>query len=216
MCVSLAVGLLMVIGKVTAYFVTHSAAIFSDAAESVVHVVAVAFAAFSLRLSAKPAEAKFLYGYERITFFSAGFKGAMIVLAAIAIVAAAIHKWLVGLYLENLGMGTLLVLGAGLLNAGLGYYLLGVGRGTKLLILEADGKHVLTHSWTSVDVVVGLGLVLLTHWRPFDPLVAVAVAVNILWSGGRLVWRAAVGLLDYSDPNAGRLIREDSMRSAPN
>jgi len=97
MRLSLAVGLLMVIGKVTAYFVTHSAAIFSDAVESIVHVVAVAFAAFSLRLSAKPAEAKFLYGYERITFFSAGFEGATIVLAAIAILVTAFHKWLVGL-----------------------------------------------------------------------------------------------------------------------
>ena len=81
----------------------------------------MAFAAFSLRLSAKPAEAKFLYGYERIAFFSAGFEGAMIVLAAIAILVAAIQKWLAGLYLENLGMGTLLALAAGLLNAGLGY-----------------------------------------------------------------------------------------------
>ena len=208
MRLSLAVGVLMLVGKVTAFWVTHSAAIFSDAAESVVHLVAVAFAAFSLRLSAKPAEAKFLYGYERISFFSAGFEGAMIVLAAIAIVVAAIHKWLVGLYLENLGMGTLLVVGAGALNAGLGYYLLRVGRRTKLLILEADGKHVLTDSWTSLGVVGGLVLVLITHWRPFDPLVAIAVAVNILWSGGRLIWRAAMGLLDYSDPNVGRLIRE--------
>jgi cation diffusion facilitator family transporter len=174
----------------------------------VVHFVAVVFAALSLRLSAKPAEAKFLYGYERITFFSAGFEGAMIVLAAIAALVAAIHKWLVGLYLENLGIGTLLVLAAGVLNVGLGYYLLRVGRRTKSLILEADGKHVLTDSWTSFGVVGGLGLVLLTHWRPFDPLVAIAVAVNILWSGGRLVWRSAVGLLDYSDPNAGRQIRE--------
>ena len=92
MRLSLAVGLLMLLGKVTAYFMTHSAAIFSDAAESVVHVVAVVFAAFSLRVSAKPAAAKFLYSYERITFFSAGFEGAMIILAAVAILIAAIHK----------------------------------------------------------------------------------------------------------------------------
>jgi cation diffusion facilitator family transporter len=97
--------------------------------------------------------------------------------------------------------------GAGILNAGLGYYLIRVGRRTNSLILEADGKHVLTDSWTSFGVVGGLGLVLLTHWKPFDPLVAIAVAVNILWSGGRLVWRSAVGLLDYSDPEAGRKIR---------
>ena len=106
MRLSLAVGLLMLIGKTAAYFMTHSAAIFSDAAESVVHVVAVVFAAFSLRLSSRPAEARFLYGYDRIVFFSAGFEGAMIILAAIAILVAAIHKWLTGLYLENLGIGT--------------------------------------------------------------------------------------------------------------
>jgi cation diffusion facilitator family transporter len=132
----------------------------------------------------------------------------MIILAAVTILVAAIHKWMVGLRLENLGVGTLLVLVAGLLNAGLGYYLLHVGHRTKSLILEADGKHVLTDSWTSFGVVIGLVLVLLTHWKPFDPLVAIAVAVNILWSGGHLVWRSAVGLLDYPDPNAGRKIRE--------
>jgi cation diffusion facilitator family transporter len=208
MRLSLAVGVLMLIGKATAYFVTHSAAIFSDAAESVVHVVAVVFAAFSLRLSAKPAEARFLYGYERIIFFSAGFEGAMIILAAIATLVAAIHKWLVGLFLENLGIGTLVVLVAGALNAGLGYYLLWVGRRGRSLILEANGRHVLTDSWTSFGVVGGLGLVLLTHWKPFDPLAAIGAAFAILWSGGHLVWRSAAGLLDYSDPEAGRLIRE--------
>jgi cation diffusion facilitator family transporter len=97
---------------------------------------------------------------------------------------------------------------AGVVNAGLGYYLLRTGRRTNSLILEADGKHVLTDSWTSFGVVGGLGLVLLTHWKPFDPLVAIAVAVNILWSGGRLVWRSAVGLMDHSDPEAGRKIRD--------
>jgi cation diffusion facilitator family transporter len=96
---------------------------------------------------------------------------------------------------------------AGILNAGLGYYLRRIGRRTNSLILEANGKHVLTDSWTSFGVVAGLGLVLLTHWKPFDPLVAIAVAVNILWSGGHLVWRSAIGLLDYSDPEAGRKIR---------
>ena len=144
MQLSLMVGVVMLLGKLAAYFMTHSAAILSDAAESVVHVVAVAFAAFSLRLSTRPAAPQFLYGYERITFFSAGFEGAMIILAAMAILAAAIHKWIVGLQLENLGTGTLLVLAAGILNLGLGYYLIRVGRRTHSLILEADGKHVLT------------------------------------------------------------------------
>jgi len=207
MRLSLAFGVVMLAGKMTAYFLTHSAAILSDAAESVIHVIAVAFAAFSLRLSTKPAAPEFLYGYERITFFSAGFEGAMIIVAAFAILWAAIEKWLAGLQLENLGAGALLVLAAAILNAGLGWYLLRVGRRTNSLILEANGKHVLTDSWTSFGVVAGLALVLLTRWKPFDPLIAIAVAINILWSGGRLVWHSAVGLLDYSDPNAGRDIR---------
>jgi cation diffusion facilitator family transporter len=208
MRLSLIVGLVMLIGKTTVYLITHSTAIFSDAAESVVHVIAVGFAWFSLRLSTRSASPQFLYGYERITFFSAGFEGAMIVVAAIAILYESIRKWMAGLQLEHVGAGAALILLAGMLNAGLGYYLLRVGRRTNSLILEADGKHVLTDSWTSFGVVGGLGLVLLTHWKPFDPLVAIAVAANILWSGGHLVWHSAVGLLDYSDPKAGRKIRE--------
>lgn len=208
MRLSLAFGVAMLLGKTTAYLMTHSAAIFSDAAESVIHVIAVGFASFSLRLSARPASHHFLYGYERIAFFSAGFEGALIVIAAIAILVESIREWIAGLQLQHLGTGALLILAAGILNGGLGYYLLRTGQRTNSLILEADGKHVLTDSLTSFGVVGGLGLVLLTHWKPFDPLVAIAVAANILWSGGRLVWRSAVGLLDYSDPKAGRKIRQ--------
>ncbi len=208
MRVSLIFGVVMLVGKTTAYFMTHSAAIFSDAAESVIHVIAVGFASFSLRLSTKSASPQFLYGYERITFFSAGFEGAMIIVAAMAIFFESIRRWMAGLKLEHLGTGVLLVLAAGILNAGLGYYLLRIGRRNHSLILEANGKHVLTDSWTSFGVVLGLGLVLLTRWKPFDPLVAIVVAANILWSGGHLVWRSAVGLLDYSDPAAGRKIRD--------
>jgi len=208
MRLSLGVGVLMLLGKTTAYYMTGSAAILSDFAESVVHVVAVAFAAFSLRLSTKPAGPTFLYGYERITFFSAGFEGAMIVVAAIWILVETVEKWLAGLPLDHLGPGTLLLLAAGLLNGWLGWYLLHVGRRSHSLILEADGKHVLTDCFTSFGVVAGLGLVMLTGWKQFDPLVAIAVAVNILWSGGRMAWRSAVGLLDYSDPETGKQIRE--------
>ena len=208
MRMSLVVGVVMLLGKSIAYYVTGSAAILSDFAESVVHVAAVAFAAFSLRLSIKPAVPTFLYGYERISFFSAGFEGAMIVIAAVWILVETVEKWLAGLPLEHLGSGTLLLLGAGLLNAWLGWYLLRVAKRTHSLILEADGKHVLTDSLTSFAVVTGLGLVLLSGWKPFDPLVAIAVAANILWSGGRLAWRSAVGLMDYSDPAAGKQIRQ--------
>lgn len=208
MRLSLLFGFAMLVGKTAAYFLTHSSAIFSDAAESVIHVIAVGFASFSLRLSMRPASHHFLYGYERITFFSAGFEGALIVVAAIAILVESSREWITGLQLHHLSSGVLLILAAGILNAGLGYYLVRTGRRTNSLILQANGKHVLTDSWTSFGVVGGLGLVMLTHWKPFDPLVAMAVAANILWSGGRLVWQSAVGLLDYSDPEAGRRIRE--------
>jgi cation diffusion facilitator family transporter len=208
MRLSLAFGVAMLLGKTTAYFLTHSAAVFSDAAESVIHVIAVGFASFSMRLSMRPATHHFLYGYERVSFFSAGFEGALIVVAATLIIIESFREWMAGLQLQHLGAGVLLILVAGILNAGLGYYLLRVGRRTHSLILEANGKHVLTDSWTSFGVVGGLALVLMTHWKPFDPLVAMAVAANILWSGGRLVWHSAAGLLDYSDPGIGRRIRE--------
>lgn len=207
MRLSLAFGVLMFVGKTGAYFITGSAAILSDAAESVIHVVAVGFATFSLWLSARPADKRFLYGYERISFFSAGFEGAMIILAAITIIAAAIQKWLTGIRLDNLGAGTLFVAAASVINALLGLYLVRTGKRTNSLILEANGKHVLTDSWTSFGVVGGLVLVLLTGWKPLDPICAVAVALNILWSGGHLVWRSFGGLMDYADPAAGSALR---------
>lgn len=207
MRLSLIVGVLMLVGKVAAYVVTGSSAIFSDAAESVVHVVAVAFAVFSLWLSTRPAVPQFHYGYERITFFSAGFEGAMIVLAAGSIIFTTTQRWRHGLTLDNLGNGVALVLAAGIVNAVLGLYLVRMGKRNHSLILEADGKHVLTDSWTSFGVVAGLVLVMITGWKPFDPLVAYAVAANILWSGGRLMWTSTKGLLDYSDPRIGHQIR---------
>ena len=207
MRLSLLVGVLMLAGKMTAWLLTGSSAIFSDAAESVVHVVAVIFAVFSLWLSSRPAVPQFRYGFERIGFFSAGFEGAMIVLAAGSILYTTTEKWQHGLTLENLGSGVILIVAAGVLNAILGLYLLRMGKRNHSLILEADGKHVLADSWTSFGVVAGLGLVMATGWKPFDPLIAYAVAANILWTGGRLLWRAMKGLLDYSDPKVGRLIR---------
>jgi cation diffusion facilitator family transporter len=208
MRLSLGFGLAMLAGKAAAYWLTGSAAILSDAVESVVHVVAVGFAAFSLWLSVRPANARFTYGYERIGFFSAGFEGAMIILAAIAIIVAAIQKWRAGLPLENLGWGVALIAGAGCINAMLGWYLIRTGKKNHSIILDANGRHVLTDSWTSFGVVGGLGLVLLTGWKPFDPLFAIAVALNITWSGARLLTRAIGGLLDHSDPATGHLIRE--------
>lgn len=214
MALSLGVGLLMLAGKTGAWWLTGSAAILSDAAESIIHMAGVGFAAFSLWLSARPANDKFPFGYERVAFFSAGFEGALIMLAAVGIIWAAAHKWLAGLTLGNLGVGTLLVAGAALVNLALGLYLLRVGRRTHSLILEANGKHVLTDCWTSVGVVGGLVLVMVTGWKPLDPLCAFAVAVNILWTGGRLAWRSVSGLMDYSDPGVLREVEAQLERIA--
>ncbi len=208
MRLSLAFGVIMLVGKVAAYLITGSAAILSDASESVVHLVAVVFAWFSLWLSLKPANQRYLYGFERINFFSAGFEGAMIVLAALFIILVTIRKWLAGLTLDNVGAGTLFTLLMAVLNAGLGWYLVRAGKRTQSLILEADGKHVLTDSWTSAGVVAGLALVMWTGWKPWDAICALAVAVNILWQGGNLIWRSATGLLDTADPKTGSLLRE--------
>jgi cation diffusion facilitator family transporter len=206
--ISLVTGLAMFAGKMAAWLLTGSAAIFSDAAESVVHVVAVAFAAASFFISQRPRNARFLYGYERLAFFSAGFEGLMIVLAAVAIMASAIQKWLAGIPLENLGEGVLITLAASLVNLALGWYLVRTGRRTNSLILVANGKHVLTDSWTSFGVVGGLALVLITEWRPFDPILAIAVAINILFTGGRLMRDAVRGLLDFADPAVAERLQQ--------
>jgi cation diffusion facilitator family transporter len=207
MDLSLGASLLMLVGKTAAWWLTGSVAILSDAAESVIHVAAVAFAAFSLHLSHRPANHRYRYGFERISFFSAGFEGALIMIAAVTIIAAAVEKWRRGLEIEHLSAGLALTLAASLINVILGLYLIRTGRQTQSLILEANGQHVLTDSWTSFGVVLGLALVLFTGWKPFDPLCAIAVALNILWTGAGLIARAVRGLMDYADPAIEQEIR---------
>ena len=207
MRLSLGVGFMMLATKVFAYWITGSAAILSDAAESVVHVVAVSFAAYSLWLSSKPADRSHYYGHDKIAFFSAGFEGGMIVLAAFYIIYVSVQKWIAGLRIENLGAGTLLVLAAGLVNGALGGYLVWMGRKHHSLILVANGKHVLTDCWTSLGVIVGLSLALLTGWLHFDPIIAILVALNILWSGGKLMRQSVGGLMDEVDPETEARLR---------
>lgn len=208
MTLSLVIGLLMFVMKVGAYLLTGSAAILSDAAESVVHVAAVSFAAYSLRLSYKPADESHLYGHSKIAFFSAGFEGAMIILAAFYIIYESIHKWLTGLSLTNLGFGAVLTAAAAAINGGLGGYLVWLGRRKNSIILEANGKHVLTDCWTSIAVLVGLGLVLVTKWLPFDPICGLIMAGNILFSGFGLMKSSFAGLMDFADPAVQRKLTE--------
>ncbi|MEO8126166.1 MAG: cation diffusion facilitator family transporter [Bryobacteraceae bacterium] len=200
MRVSLAVGVFLLLGKAAAYSLTGSSAILSDVAEALVHIIAVAFAAFSLRLSFRPADHRFRYGYERVTFFSAGFEGATIIVAALFIIIVSAYKWKSGVFPDNLGLGSGLVAAAAAINLTLGFYLVRTGRRAQSLLIEAHGRHVLTDSWTDVGVLAGLCLVMFTGWKPFDPMIAILVAANILWSGARLLRESVKGLMDYADP----------------
>lgn len=208
MRLSLAIGVLMLVLKTSAYFLTGSAAILSDAAESVVHMAAVGFAAYSLRLSFKPADPSHLYGHAKISFFSAGFEGAVIILAALYILYESIHRWVAGSSVQNLGSGAALTAAAAAINGALGFYLIWTGRRGKSLILEANGKHVLTDCWTSLAVLTGLGLVFVTGWQPLDPICGIIVAGAILYSGTGLVKSAFAGLMDTADPQAKKVLTE--------
>lgn len=200
MNLSLGVGFLMLVIKFGAYIFTGSTAIFADAIETVVHIAAVGFAAYSLRLSQKPADENHPYGHAKISFFSAGAEGMLIVLAALFIIQDAIRKWLTGIELTNIGLGAGLTALTVFLNGALGIYLISVGREKDSLILKANGKHVLTDAWTSIGVIVGLVLASITGWLPWDPILAILVAINILITGFSLMRQSIRGLMDEADP----------------
>lgn len=194
------IGLLMLVIKLYAWSLTNSAAILSDAAESVVHIVVVAFVVYSLRLSQKPPDESHPYGHAKISFFSAGLEGGLITLAGIFILWQATSQWLGGTTPEHIGYGSALTATALLINGGLGGYLIRLGRRSGSLILEANGHHILTDAWTSVGVLIGLVLTYATGWSGFDPLCAILVAITITVSGVVLIARSAHGLMDRADP----------------
>ncbi len=204
---SLAVGFGMLAGKWSAYLLTGSHAILSDALESVVHILATAFAFASVLLSDRPPDPKFPYGYGKISYFSAGFEGGLIALAALAIFYEAAQGFLRQEPLQQLGLGLLLIVVAGVVNMVLGFWLIRQGRSTGSLILVADGQHVLTDSYTSLGVLVGIGLVWLTGWTWIDPAIALVVGVSILRTGYKLVRESVTGLMDRADPELlGRIV----------
>lgn len=200
MRLSFLVGILMLIIKTYAYYLTDSTAILSDAAESIIHVFAVGFAAYSMWLSLKPADANHLYGHEKISFFSAGFEGAMIIFAAIYIYFEAIYKMIHGVKLENIGLGIIFVIASVTINLFLSLFLIRNGKRYKSLILEANGMHILTDCLTSFGVIIALVLVKITDISLFDPIVAILTATNILWTGSNLLKKSVSGLMDQTDP----------------
>lgn len=204
MAASLATAVLMLIGKLTAYAMTGSTAILSDAIESVVHILATSLAAFSLWWSHQEACERHPYGHGKIAYFSAGFEGAIIVVAALLIFYAAAQDLISGKPPGRLGVGIAITAGLAVVNLVLGTALVRVGRRRNALILVANGKHVLTDMWTSFGVVVGIGLVWATglHW--IDPLVAALVGCNILWEAAALIRKSVCGLLDAVEPEYTR------------
>jgi len=210
--ISLVIGFLMFAGKMSAYLLTHSAAILSDALESVVHVIATSFAFYSLYLSLKPPDKKLPYGYGKIEFFSAGFEGALIIIAACSILFYAVKDIIVGSDIVQVDIGAAIILTASVVNVGLGLYLIRSGKKTNSIILVADGKHVLTDAYTSIGAFGALVLVLITDIKLFDPIVAIILALNILFTGKNLVKESVSGLMNVSshemmDAIAGELER---------
>jgi len=206
--ISLAVGVGMFFTKMTAYFITGSIAIFSDAAESVVHVAATGMALFSIILSSKPADETHLYGHGNVEYFSAGVEGFLIILAAGFIIYQAVVELIAGPTLESLSIGVIFISAAGIVNLGLGYYLIRTGKNTNSLTLVADGKHVLTDAITSIGVIVGITLVIITDYVLLDPILAIIVAVNILFTGYKLIRESIGGLMLETNPQILKKISE--------
>ena len=182
--------------KTTAWLLTDSVGLLSDAAESVVNLVAAVVAMLAMRWALKPADEEHAYGHQKAEYFAAGVEGAMIVVAAVIIGATALPRLFDPQPIEDAGLGVAISTGASLINLAVGALLLREGRRLRSIILEADGKHLLADVWTSVGVLGAVILVALTGWNILDPLIALAVAVNIIVTGLRLVLRSIGGLMD--------------------
>lgn len=208
MNLSLGVAVVLLLIKVTAAVMTGSSAIYSDAAESVVHLLAVAFAAWALRLAHKPADETHHFGHDKVAFLSSGFEGAMIAAAAVLIIYEAFRQFVFGVEISNLGFGAAITGLAMLINLVLGLALLNVGKKSGSPLLRANGIHVLTDVWSSAAVLVALGLIYFTGWKWWDPIAAVLAALNILRVGIKLIRESLGGLLDEADLQVETRIRE--------
>lgn len=209
MTVSLLVSFLMLAGKTAAAYLTGSAAILSDAAESVIHLFATGFAGFSLWYAATPPDPDHPYGHGKISYFASAVEGTLILIAACIIGWTAVQDLVSGAALEKLDVGLYLLGGLTVVNLALGKYLVRVGRRTNSLVLVSNGQHVMTDMWTSFGVLAGVGLVGLTGIQWLDPVVALLVAANILWTAKSLLRRSVYGLLDEADRDATQALLDE-------
>lgn len=190
--------------KAAAWALTGSVGLLSDALEGLVNLVAAGIALAALTVAAKPADDEHAYGHHKAEYFSSGTEGALIVIAAIAIIIAAVDRLLSPRPLERLGVGLVVSLVAALVNFVVARVMLRVGRRERSIALEADGRHLMTDVYTSIGVVAGVGAVAVSGLVWLDPLVAIAVGIWILGNGVALIRRSMLGLLDASIPREDR------------
>jgi cation diffusion facilitator family transporter len=197
---SIAAAIVTIALKTGAYLLTGSVGLLSDAMESLVNLAASLMALWMVIISERPPDEDHAFGHSKAEYFSSGVEGALILIAAVSIGWSAINRLLNPQPLENVGLGLAISLVASAINFAVAQVLLRASKKHHSILLEADGKHLMTDVWTSIGVLVGVGLVMLTGWLPLDSLVALAVAANIIWSGVHLVSRSALGLLDTAIP----------------
>ena len=193
---SVAASVVTIILKAGAWWLTGSVGLLSDAAESLVNLVAAIVALIAITIAERPADEDHQFGHSKAEYFSAGVEGAMIFIAAGSIIVLAVERLLNPQELEQLGVGLIVSVIASIINGIVGTMLIRAGRKHRSVTLTADGKHLLTDVITSIGVVVGVGVVWLTGWSALDPIVAIGVGINILFVGGGLVRKSAMGLMD--------------------
>ena len=197
---SIGVGIIVFLLKLSAYFLTDSVGLLSDALESTVNIVAAVVALIALKAAAKPGDERHHFGLSKAEYFSALLEGLMILVAAGLIMVTAIPRLLDPQPIEDLGIGLTISIVASLLNLAVATILMRAGLRYRSIVLQADSKHLMTDVWTSGGVVVAVLLVGWTGWLRLDPLIAMAVALNIVFAGLKLIGSSAMGLLDASLP----------------
>ncbi|MGH8796671.1 MAG: cation diffusion facilitator family transporter [Caldimonas sp.] len=212
---SIATAVVTIAVKSLAWWITGSVGLLSDAMESFVNLASALFAIAMVTIAQRPADAGHPFGHSKAEYFSSGFEGLLIVGAAVAIIWAAVPRFMAPQPLTLLGWGLALTVASTALNWVLAGRLLAGAHEHRSIALEADGRHLYTDVWTSAGVVVGLGLVHYTGWLWLDPLIAICVAINILREGGRLAWRSVEGLMDTAvEPDIRRQIDRTLARFA--
>jgi cation diffusion facilitator family transporter len=199
---SIATAIATILLKGVAWWITGSVGLLSDALESFVNLAGALMALAMLSLAAQPADDNHAYGHGKAEYFSSAFEGFLIAVAAVLIAWKAVERLLAPQPLEAVGVGLAVSVVASLLNLATARTLMSVGRRYRSITLEADAHHLMTDVVTSVGVIVGVGLVWLTGWLWLDPVIALAVAVNILWTGWHLMRRSTAGLMDVAIPDA--------------